>query len=549
MDQMKVASTTDATPPVDHCNDQYEALRMIVAGRLDELTGPLFTTTANGLADRWIDQIPKASRQYYTCKACFGFIERYGALATYDEATGLVPLFSLAGIPPFFQAAFAVVASRVLGSKITGVFYASKATWGLPKSGNWTHISVPDVPARYRYFVLTKTAHEASAEKLEDFRMLVGYRTEKGKPDVAGALADYPAQAAAQALRVLKSDTLYGGEKVLGVGEWFDKLHRAITGKSGPDRANIIWHFVATAPAGYCHIKTTMISTLLDDIIAGLPFDVIAAKFSKKMDGLAYHRPTAAPSDGQIEQAERLIANLGAAGSLRRRFARMADILEFIWKPKAAPVEPTAGGVFGHLKGKAEAVKLVSLPKVTITWEKFSRTVLPAAHSLEFHITGGPDSYSALVTAADPAAPNLIQWPNTVSWYLYHQGSLPQHWNLPESGWHKVTGVTEQPSAWGDTAGRFKHQGESVFVLLEGARDLQVERGQRGAGLFLSLLRAEFHGIGKTLEAHLHQQLIEGAREAEACGIRFQRLPAGKSSGGLGLRVNGTDVYIIDRWD
>jgi hypothetical protein len=152
------------------------------------------------------------------------------------------------------------------------------------------------------------------AEKLEDYKML------------CHGLADYSRETVEQAVRVLKADAVYRSEKALGIAEWFLKLHEAI--KDNPKaKRNLTWLAAATAPPGFCHVRSTMISTLLDDINSGLAFDDIARRWKDKMHPLQYQRPTAAPKEGAIKQAEEMVAKLGLERSLLRRYATLDDVL------------------------------------------------------------------------------------------------------------------------------------------------------------------------------------------------------------------------------
>ncbi len=89
-----------------------------------------------------------------------------------------------------------------------------------------------------------------------------------------------------------------------------------------------------------------MIGTLMEDIQAGLRFAEVKAKFDAKMDPLLYQRPQAAPSAGNIAQAEKVVQALASAGALQRRFARLKDI-QALWTRRVSRCPPS-GGVFAH---------------------------------------------------------------------------------------------------------------------------------------------------------------------------------------------------------
>jgi hypothetical protein len=195
-------------------------------------------------------------------------------------------------------------------------------------------------------------------------------------------LNEFPLPVVEQAVNILQAEALYRSEKCLGVAQWLKDLHenRNAT-RNNAIKANITWLAVATAPAGFCHPRSSMIGTLLEDIAAGLPFEMIRRRFAMKMDPLAYQRPQAPPSAGNIAQAEKVVARLKAAGSLKRRFATLSDV-QAIWTPE--PVREKApdsgGGVFAHLKpGSPATTPVIEVPPQTMTWVKFRDTVIPDA--------------------------------------------------------------------------------------------------------------------------------------------------------------------------
>ena len=98
-----------------------------------------------------------------------------------------------------------------------------------------------------------------------------------------------------------------------------------------------------------------------------------------------------------------------------------------MWAPREARSTPKAPtGVFAHLAPTATPPATLAAPPVTLTWEKFVRTVLPTAARIEAQTPATPERFVALVTASDPAAPPILQWDvetnrNPFSWY-YHAG-------------------------------------------------------------------------------------------------------------------------------
>lgn len=360
------------------------------------------------------------------------------------------------------------------------------------------------------------------------------------------SLAEFDVEIVRKAVALLNSEALYRSEKCLGVAKWLLDLHEALAAtKNERVRANLMWLAVAKAPPGYCHVRSGMIGTLLEDLAAELPFEAVKRKFSEKMNPLQYMRPQAAPSSGNIAQAEKVVAALGAQGSLERRFAKLSDI-QALWTPKASETKPAQpGGVFGHLtKQEADTVSTSDAPAMTMTWVKFLATVLPNAEAIEYLVPYDRQAYTAMVTAKNADAPNLLQWDNPVSHYVYSNGSPPSQWNLVGGRFHRVTAVSLRSWMWGSKPS--EHHGAGVVFVLDGAKDTTYVRS---GGMFPEQMKSEYHGVRRTLEAYFNNATIEGKDEAEACGIALVK---GQATWNLTFRVTSRGIrtsYKLDRWD
>jgi hypothetical protein len=321
-------------------------------------------------------------------------------------------------------------------------------------------------------------------------------------------------------------------------------------------RDNILWRAVALAPEGFCHIKSSVIGPLLDDIVAGVPFADIKRKHADKLHPLQYQRPQAAPSVGNVRAAEQLVEKLGIAPSLERRFARLDDLpLEdalWTWGEYRRAVKADVGGVFGHIKTKegrtyGGSVPSVDLPPITMTWDKFVRTILISAELIDVQIPHGYGPYCALTTAVNLDAPPIIKWDsdhyrNPVGWYTYHGGSSPDQWKLHAGSWVKANAIVGAPCMWGPRP--MPELGMSAFIILDGCAD--TRRGQ-GNALFPEHLKSDLHAVRSTIEAYSKSAELSGRESASACGW-----PIHKQHAQVVLRVfagKAWTSYKIDRWD
>ncbi len=542
---MSKAIALDTLIPDD---SEYERFLAAIRNRFRDTidkNGPLlFTTDAKDLFDIFLNEFPAGTtRQNYTCSACKRFTDLYGGLVSIcDDGLPVSAVWPAEeDTPSFFMASVSAVRKAISKAGVTGVFLTSKNVWGLPVTGPWHHMAV--TPANDLVFDKGfQTPFQKMAERKEEFIML------------KAGLRDFPLSAVEQALRVLQLDALYRSERCLDVAEWLAALHKKLAEIQNEQlQDNLVWRAVASAPSGFCHVRSTMIGTLLEDIISGMDFDDISSSFAAKMHPLLYQRPQAPPSAGNIEQAEKLIEEMKAAGSLARRFARV-DEIQAIWRPAAIEKtdKPQSKTIFSHLKPKRTAPEIQSLdvPAITMTWDKFHRTVLPTAAGIEFLVPQEPMSYSAILTAINEDAPPIFQWDseeqrNPFSWYVYVGMSKPEEWKLTP-GLVDVTAICLQPSMWFSPE-KTRHQGQSVILILNGA----VDQRESGNAIFPETLKSDFHAIRSTIEAYARSAKIEGKEEASACGLRLGKEQ--KTWQSVRLIVadgNGNRTgYDLDRWD
>lgn len=496
---------------------------------------PMFDTDVSNLYDLFLEEIPAEHRQHYNCHACRRFVNNYGGLVTIDDDGVTHPVMWKFEYPEFFAHAVSKVYSKVKRAKVIAVFITSDKRLGVARTGVWTHMSV-DVPKAIIYKSRLKTADQAMDEKNQEFLMLMR------------ATNNYSLKTVETAVNLLRSESLYRSEKVLGIAEWFLKV-KNLQGKY--NYTNRMWKMVATAPAGFCHISSSMIGTLLDDIQEGYSLNTVKDRFDRKMNPLKYQRPQSAPSMGNVLRAEEIVRKLGIVNSLKRRFARLEE-LNLLWQPRATTKAPAESlNVFAGIKTKRDNQfkRTQTIVKGgTMTFEKFARTVLPQATKIEMWVDGTRRGYAGLVTAEDFDAPPIVQWDteenrNPVSWYFHAGGSYPRDWGLNTGEYVKVTGIALQPNMWQEG---YEHQGQGVFLILKGCKDEQ----NSSSALFPEILKSDLREIRATIEAYSRNNKLGGADEATACGLGLQA--GSDKSWGVKLRVTtdiGVTTYELDRWD
>jgi hypothetical protein len=548
----KVEVSTVAASAAARTDDGYADLEALVRDRLKGLAGKtLFTTDAAGLYDAYLAKLPAETRKHYDCRACRAFVDGYGGLVTVESNGTTTPaVFGdalLEACPPFFGDAVEAVRDAVVKARVTGVFASADTVLGRDGAGTdlrgnvWTHLSGPN-PTPFPPNPLL-TADGFRAGKLEDFSVL------------RRSVDEFPSGVAVEAVRLIRAGELERPDKALDRVEWFMGVQASLAGlKDVRRRNNVLWYHVASAPAGFARVRTSAVGTLLADVAAGKGLAAIKRAWAEKLDPLRYQRPTAAPKAGNVDRAEKVFAALGAESALRRRYATLADVLKWEWRPSpAATAKPAGGGIFDHLRNvpKTAADKIV-LPPRTMTWVKFAAEVLPRAKGLEILApANGP--YYGLTTAVDPDARPILQWDglagearNPAAWFFYHGGSSAHYWGLEYGRWYPVAGVFLSPPHW-QRPDAFRHQPTNAFFAVADAKD----RRKPGLALFPELLKAELREVRAVVEAHSGAGNLEGADAGDANGLAFQK--EANNFGRFRLRVTdahgGVEHVDLDRWD
>lgn len=527
-------------------DDEFPRVAEYVRENLSTFKPPFFRTATKNLYRAYLRGFAVAERQSHTCNACRHFIEKYGSLVSVLPDGTKTSVFWGQHAPEPYRKSVAAMAKLVEEAPIEDVFLSSDRRWGAQTDRDparncyWSHFLV-DNPAVFEHPLLS--ADQRMAERREEYGML-----ERGLSEFSYVTVD-------TAVTLLQSEDLYRGEKILGVAEWLQGVQQSLGRRINADRrANLLWAAVASAPAGFCHVKASMIGSLLEDIQRGLPIAIVKRRFAEKMDPLKYQRAQVPPKAGNVAQAEVVVEKLRAAGALDRRFAKLEDIQK-IWTPR--PLKParrvahlaTTRGIFASLAAQVPSTRIqdAGASPVPMTWEKFARTVLPTAESIECYVPHTAN-FIALVTASNPHSTPILQWDrederNTVSWYVYNGKSQAYRWNLQGGSWCKVNAVSTLPSSWGSNPP--PNHGRGAILILDGARDLHHTAS---GGFFTEMLKSEFHGVRSTLEAYMLKAPIDGKTEASACGIDLRQ----GGTWDVVVRVISRGVsrsYSLQRWD
>lgn len=555
-DNQKILTDTMYGEFGDRASDGYNGLLVAMRENFKRLTAskePVFKTDlcknislpGTGLYDKFLAMLPEDARQHYNCNNCRKFVNRYGGLVLIDgdDYNPIPVMWPYEGVDGFFSDAVKHMYELVSAATVTDRFFATHDTLGNGITGKWTHMSVT-VPSS---LVARSNWGESAGDRISkarvDHDMLAQY------------VAKVQMDTIKKAMLIMRSEGVSLAASQLKWLSWFkDVKQEWLDCATNPKmKHNMLWYESATVHSAWCHISTSLLGTVLDDIQHDVPADEVIRRYNEKAAPGTYMRPVAAPTSGQVAVAEKRVAELGIAKSLERRWARF-DELETFWLPPKKHEEKAAGGVFSDIetkesKKKKTASDFVIKQPTPVTWAKFKRDILPLTQEMWWVPGYGKCALFSAVTAVHPDAPPIIKWDteeqrNPVSMYAMKDGAYAKMWNLEPGVPARVRAICTDPSGWhGRTVDPDR---EAVLFVLEGAKDMS---GQTTSALFPTLLKPELHDIRAVIEAYSNQHALTGAEEADASGVSFGKLAHGTG----GVFIVETDVgqmtYALDRWE
>ncbi|TFK18055.1 hypothetical protein FA15DRAFT_628334, partial [Coprinopsis marcescibilis] len=525
------------------------------------LDKPVFTTH--------LENLPADMRQSDNCNACGHFLNRYGDLCTINDDDGtLSPLLwpndadiDAVGVPDIYHGAVKAIRSAFAGKGVREryeLLNVDDLKLGREKTTEtaWRHFSVTLDPKTWPV--------------IQDTSGIVDMQTANGM--LTRIIDDNTLENINKTHHLLHEKLPYSTSHKPAI-EWLRKFVVKVDGLgSGQvERQNLVHLYAAKAWAGcLSSLRGGMIGELLEMVSNGLEYHELEAKWNALANPTNYLRPTALPSVGNIEVAEKTFQQTGYTKDDLKRFYVATDELPegaFLWRDKGAlkadaegakDVDKGAGAgeIFGDLKkmvqdqdkskSKSAAADHPSpddddgAPATSISFRNFAKRVLPTATSLEFFLQkqecvtfftrGAPGSKSPFVfDAADPA--------NTMSWYYWGSSQQPEKASL-KPGWNRVSAITTFPHMWdyltpggalqwegGDQAAlsveeaeggkglKWLHARHDVRFLwvLEGVK----ETARMPLCLFPTFMKNVFHGVRKSVEAFSAQGVVEWPWEGD----------------------------------
>lgn len=446
----------------------------------------------------------KELRQEHTCNCCKNFFRNYGNLVLIDRDGHTRSLFwneGIEGDTPSEYAAFLDSARHALGgTKVERLFFFNtdyQSQVGMHERGGYDHFCFHlqrVMPRTLR----TRTGKQNAAEYAEDLRLF--------KESMANLDLDILRQLKVQ----FENDENLSRTSFAPIVPDFLAIvenYRAI--KEHNLRANYLVAKLTTCRKGLARIGQTVLGEFIKELTAGVDMKTAKANFLRRIDPKDYMRPKAAPSSQTVVQAERIVAELGIADSLRRRSLRRDELPQGYWT-RPAP-KPSEGGVFGAVPTKdsrGDGLPEIDGGRVSLT--TLMSKIRAGAVKVEINIRNYPSTmFSSLVTEAVAGAKPILHWDreenrNPVSSYKYASPVYPHQWGL-QTGWQEVLAIVDRPENWG----KVESGDEDYLFVFANGRDT----ASPNLPLFPETLRPELHQVRAVIEGYAQMNKLEGTEQ------------------------------------
>jgi hypothetical protein len=398
--------------------------------------------TKDELWNAYINSFPPATRQEHNCNACRQFVKNYGNIVSITSDYEVKTFWDFAIDDPEYQQVANAMAELVLSKPIVGVFIPTQAKLGTDYNFEtptlrWEHLFY-QLPAR---FIGRVSRDEVELKKSE-------YRDNKNV--FKRSLEELTLASVGTVLELINDPevNLYRGVEFKPLLESFER-HLVSFGETPTElRDNYCWYW-ATKSNPVTRIRNMSIGTLLIDLSNDVNLDVAIRKFESLMDSTKYRRPNSPViSSRMIQDANKIISELGLTSALKRRFATLDDVpvTNMLWVNRNG----STPDVFGQLQ-KDLVVNPKSLKAQEVSLTQFVTNVLPVAEGIEVLVENRHTSnLVSLFTETETNSGSLFKWDNPFSW-CYREGLADSLKEKVKSAGGKVEGKLRISLEWYNT--------------------------------------------------------------------------------------------------
>lgn len=222
-------------------------------------------------------------------------------------------------------------------------------------------------------------------------------------------------------LELINSNTLYKGEEWKTILMEFKRYKKEYEKLSSDDVRDLYtWENSVKAGIAIGRIRNHSIGTLLVNVSNEMDLDTAVKKYEQIVAPTNYKRPKAIFAKKMLEDAKKIISELGYMDSLNRRFATLDDItvnnILFSNKDAAKRISDSSD-IFGELEKQAVVNPRKFSRVEEITANDFIKNVLPSAKEVEVLVENKhSNNFVSLIAPCNKDSKSMFKWNNGLSW-------------------------------------------------------------------------------------------------------------------------------------
>lgn len=387
-------------------------------------------------------------RREYDCNCCRHFIRTIGN-AVFIENSVIHTIWELLDLGDTFQPVADALDAYVKARSVTDVYISKIDRLGTDKNREklpdgsvrtWEHFYI-ELPSKF----VDKTPRSVGSIQGE-FRGT--------KQIFMRSLEEITDDAIDTVLELIAQKSLYKGEEWEWALKELKKYKALYTATPENLRNNFVWEQSVKAGPAVGRIRNHSIGVLLVDISQGMELDEAVRKYETIVAPENYKRPKPIYTKKMLDQAKKIISDLGYLSSLGRRYATLDDItvnnILFANRDAVRRME-TSHDIFSEMERdiSVDPKKFSRVQEIGI--EEFIKNVLPTTTSVEALLENRhtPNMVS-LIAPVDPSSKTMFKWNNGFSWA--YSGNITDsaiRENVKTAG-GKVDGVLRFSIQWND---------------------------------------------------------------------------------------------------
>lgn len=400
----------------------------------------------------YLDSFPPGTNEIYRqrrefdCSCCKHFIKQFGNVVAIKN-NQVVSIWDFDPQDATYTPVVDELAAFIHGALVNNAAALSEFTFGTHHNfenmdgtiHEWHHFRV-EIP---KHFVNCKRGEEATVQaKYRDVRNVF-----------QRSLEELSSIAVQDVLDMIDENILYRGEEWKPALSQFAALQREYQKlESENERNNYCWIKATQVGGSITKIRNHSIGVLLQDLSNGVDTEAAIKRYEAVVAPTNYKRPKPVFTAKMVEQAEKIVTELGLLDSLSRRFAHLSDITvnNVLWVNRnARKYMAGATSVFQAMKEdvavnpqSVKNVPSIGVDELLVKLQQASNVQVLMENRLSSNLV-------SLIAPVNADAPSMFKWNNGFSW-AYNGNIADSMKEQVKAAGGSVTGILRFSIRWND---------------------------------------------------------------------------------------------------